>query len=108
MDIEELRACGYWGEREGLAAVELWRRSGQPLATWARAVGLARTRLDRWVRRAGARPRSSAMTLASVTVVSSPSRGALTIELRTGRAVRIEGDFDDAVLARVIAVAERV
>jgi len=104
MRIEELRKCGYWGEREGRAALALWRRSGQPLATWARAVGLARRRLEYWARRLpGA---GTGIALAPVTVVGSPA-GALVIELRSGRAVRIEGGFDDDALARVIAIAER-
>lgn len=46
------------------------------------------------------------MTLAPVTVIDRRPR-AIVIELLCGRAVRVEGDFDDALLARVIAAAER-
>lgn len=109
MGIEELRACAYWTESEGRAAIALWRRSGEPRATFARRSGLGRTRLDYWSRRVGPEGEraAAAITLAPVTVLPSPTRGAITIELRSGRAVRVEGDFDDATLARVIAIAER-
>lgn len=108
MGIDELRASTYWTEREGRAALALWRRSGEALATFARGAGLSRTRLSYWRDRLGEdRARStSAITLAPVTVLA-PRGGTLTIELRSGRAVRIEGDIDDATLARVIAIAER-
>lgn len=107
MGIEELRACAYWTEREGRAAVGLWRRSGKPLAAWARSVGLSRSRLGYWSARLSASPSSSVVALAPVAVVSSPARGSITIELRSGRAIQVEGAFDDEVLARVIAIAER-
>jgi len=114
MDIETLRACEYWTEREGRAAVALWRKSGMAPGPWARSVGLSASRLAYWRKRAERRSeaRSStaaalAITLAPVSVVEATSRGAITIELRSGRAIRIEGDFDDATLTRVIAIAER-
>lgn len=104
MGIEELRASAYWTEREGRAAVALWRRSGEPMASWARRTGLSGSRLSYWARRsAGA---GTGIALAPVTVVATPT-GALVIELRSGRAVRVEGAFDDDTLARVIAIAER-
>ncbi len=103
MDIEELRASAYWTEREGRVAVALWRRSGEPMASWARRTGLSRSRLSYWVRRSAG---TGSIALAPVTVVASPIR-ALVIELRSGRAVRVEGAFDDDTLARVIAIAER-
>jgi hypothetical protein len=107
MGIEELRACAYWTEREGRAAIGLWRRSGKPLAAWARSVGLSRSRLAYWSARLEAPPSSSVVALAPVAVVTASARGAITIELRSGRAVHIEGAFEDETLARVIAIAER-
>src|SRR5437879_223444 len=101
MGNEELRASGYWTEREGRAAVALWKRSGETLAAWARSSGLSRSRLSYWASRIE-QPTSSPLTLAPVAVLAtSAARGALTIELRSGRAVRVEGEFDDAALARV-------
>lgn len=113
MGIEELRACAYWTEREGRAAVALWRKSGMPLGTWARSVGLTVSRVAYWRGLGSRRPAPTtsaaalAVTLTPVTVVGSAPRGLLTIELRSGRAIKVEGDVDDAVLARVITVAER-
>ncbi len=114
MDIEALRACEYWTEREGRAALALWRRSKMELAPWARSVGLSASRLSYWRKRSespsserSATADAIAITLAPVTVLAATSRGTITLELRSGRAVRIEGDFDDATLTRVIAIAER-
>ncbi len=119
MGIEELRACEYWTAREGRAAVGLWRKSGLPLRTWARAVDLRASRVAYWHKRLGAprrrpsTPESAtsatalALTLAPVAVLGTERpRGRLTLELRSGRAIRIEGELDEATLARVIAIAE--
>ncbi len=107
MGIEELRSIGYWTEREGRAAVALWRRSGEPLGSYARRVGLSRTRLTYWSGRLDTESAVPTITLAPVRVIASPARGAITIELRSGRSVRVEGEFDDATLARVIVIADR-
>ena len=105
MGINELRVCGYWGEREGRAAVALWRRSGEPLATFARRAGFARSRLSYWARRIAS---AAAPSFAPVTILAAAARSsAISIELRSGRIVRVEGDVDDATLERVILVAER-
>jgi hypothetical protein len=111
MDIEDLRRSSYWSEREGQRAVELWRESGLTLLEFSTRTGLRRQRISYWSSRA-AQPTSSsakatAMVLAPVTVVRSQAASAITIELRSGRAVRLEGDFADDVLERVIAIAER-
>ena len=109
MGIEELCANAYWTDLEGRAAIALWRRSGEPLAKFARGAGLSRSRLAYWRERLSSSPQTdeTPITFAPVTVLPSASRGALVVELRSGRAVRIEGEFDDASLARVIAIAER-
>jgi hypothetical protein len=105
MDITELRARGYWGEAEGRAAVALWRRSGKPLATFARRAGLARSRLTYWARRVGD---VAAPSFVPVTILaSSAKRGSISVELRSGRIVRVDGDVDDVMLERVILIAER-
>lgn len=109
MDIDALRACEYWTEREGRAAVALWRSSGLSAKAFARSVGLAPARLAYWrcrVEAAAGTMTVAPMTLAPVTVIDRRPR-AIVIELLCGRAVRVEGDFDDALLARVIAAAER-
>ncbi len=108
MDIEDLKRSSYWSEREGRRAIELWRASGLPLLEFATRTGLRRQRLEYWRKRVSSPSRPAAATalaLAPVTVLTSTS--AITIELRSGRAVRLEGDFVDDVLERVIAIAER-
>ena len=106
MGIDELRACAFWSEREGRAALALCRRSGLSVSAFARRERLSRTRLLYWRSRLDGDSRAASLTLAPVTIVASrPS--ALTIECLSGRVVRIEGDIDDALLARIIAAAER-
>lgn len=50
---------------------------------------------------------SEELALAPVTVLAPVRAGGLAIELRSGRTVRVEGDVDEEILARVIVVAER-
>ena len=110
MDIEDLKRSSYWSEREGRRAIELWRASGLPLIEFAARTGLRRQRLEYWRKRVSSSSPTAAATalaLAPVTVLPRMSPSAITIELRSGRAVRLEGDFDDDVLERVIAIAER-
>lgn len=108
MDIESLCKRVYWSEVDGRRAVELWRASGQSLGVFCRASGVRRTRIAYWVSRVSP---ATALTLATVTVAAPlaarASNRAIAIELRSGRVVRVEGDFDDALLERVIVVAER-
>lgn len=110
MEIEELKRSAYWSEREGQRAIELWRASGVSLAEFAARTGLHPKRLEYWRKRtfsAALAAPASASTLAAVTVLPRIASSAITIELRSGRAVRVEGDFADEVLERVIAIAER-
>jgi hypothetical protein len=107
MSIEELRASRYWSEEEGRHAVALWRKSGEPLAAFASRTGLRRARLRYWADRCDAAT-STGIVLAPVTVLpASRAASPITIELLSGRAIKISGDVDDGLLARVIEVAER-
>jgi hypothetical protein len=106
MSIERLRASKYWSKSDGLRAVELWRASGESLSAFTKATGLRRTRLAYWLSRSSLSA-SPAFALASVTVTALSRASGITIELRGGRAIRVDGDFDDALLERVIVVAER-
>jgi hypothetical protein len=109
MEIEELKRSAYWSEREGQRAIELWRASGVSLAEFAARTGLHPKRLEYWRKRTSAAlaAPASASALMEVTVLPRIASSAITIELRSGRAVRVEGDFADEVLERVIAIAER-
>lgn len=110
MEIEDLKRSSYWSEGEGRCAIELWRSSGLTLGEFATQTGLRRNRLDYWRERlsqAAPSSTSTALAIAPVTVVQRRAPSAITVELRSGRTVRLEGDFDDDVLERVIAIAER-
>jgi hypothetical protein len=107
MGIDELRACEYWTEREGRAALSLLRRSGLSAAAFARRERLSRTRLLYWRSRLATGSTPTEVALAPVTVVEARRAGTIEIECLSGRVVRVEGDVDDALLARVIAASER-
>ena len=104
MSIERLRASKYWSKGDGLRAVELWRASGESLTAFTRRTGLRRTRVAYWASRSSS---PTAFALATVTVAPPRRASGITIELRSGRAIRVEGDFDDALLERAIIAAER-
>ncbi|MDQ3033391.1 MAG: hypothetical protein M3Y87_13310 [Myxococcota bacterium] len=103
MGLEDLRAIPYWSEVEGRRAVELWRKSGASLRAFAARTGVPAARFSYWRKRLGAATQN---TLAPVTVIPARRANALSIELRSGRAIRIDGGFDDDVPERAITIAE--
>jgi hypothetical protein len=78
---------------------------------FAARVWVSRGRLQYWISERDARsPRPVAraeIELTPVAVVTRSAPSAISIELRSGRCIQIEGDFDDALLERVIVIAER-
>jgi hypothetical protein len=65
-----LKRCSYWRDDDGRVVVEAWRRSGLPLATFARHHGLGETRMRWWRNRLDeprVRPPSTSPTLIPVT-----------------------------------------
>jgi hypothetical protein len=108
MAIDALWTKRYWSEAEGRRAAGLWRKSGLPIAVFAARVGVSRGRLQYWISERDGRPAGgAAIELTPVAVVSRSTPSAISIELRSGRCVQIDGDFDDALLERVIVIAER-
>jgi len=105
MGMDEVRACAFWTDREARVALSFLRRSGLSVAAFARREGLSRSRLVYWRSRMEAQ--SAPLALAPVTVIETRRSGAVAIECLSGRVVRIEGNVDDVLLARVIAAAER-
>lgn len=108
MEIEDLKRSSYWSEPEGRRAIELWSASGLTLLEFAARTGLRRQRLEYWRKRVSSSSPAAAATalaLAPVTVLPRISPSAITVELRSGRAVRLEGDFADDLLERVIPCA---
>ena len=107
MGIEDICASRYWSEEEGRQAVALWRKSGEPLAAFAARTGLRRSRLRYWAERCDSAT-STGVVLAPVTVLPArPVGSSISIELLSGRVIKIGSDVDDDLLARVIQVAER-
>jgi transposase-like protein len=106
-----------WGEAEGRAMVEAWRRSGDSPAVFARRHGLEDMRVRRWIARVG-RTRvvvpapKPTITFAPVQVVEATrpvdaqvASLASTIEVVVGRAVvRVAAGFDEALLRQVLVV----
>jgi hypothetical protein len=110
MSIEELLANRYWSAVEGSRAVELWRESGESVSAFAARTGLSAARLHYWTTKGSTGVENAEVVLAPVAVLTSreSTGSAISIELRSGRVIRIEGNVDDGLLARVIEIAERV
>lgn len=78
----------YWSEAEGRAVVEAWRRSGEPVSTFARRHGVQSRRIKYWAERhSGAEMAAPRLALVPATVTSAVEVaavirvGAVTIEL---------------------------
>lgn len=109
---------GRLGERYWRRQVRRWGRSGLSQVDFCRRERLSVTSLRWWkwqigvreVRRTIAhRPEAPAGTPAFVpirVVDSKTTAAGVEIVLRGGRAVRVQGDFDPAVLSKVIATLE--
>lgn len=66
---------------------------------------MRRSRLRYWEQRGEAT--STDIVLAPVTVVPRRRASAISLELLNGRVIRVDGDVDEDLLARVIEIAER-
>jgi hypothetical protein len=93
--------------------VEAWRKSGLPLATFARQHGLGETRVRWWRNRLdepARRPASTSPTLIAVTIVGTPAssakRSSMEVVLASGHVVRVGADFDAEALVKLVRVLE--
>ena len=103
-----------WSESEARAVLEQWRRSGDPLAVFARKRGIAAPRLYWWRRKfsfevagSGSAMDSPQPVLLPVSVVAEgPERPSepIEVELRSGHVVRVRAGFDEVTLRRVLAL----
>jgi hypothetical protein len=98
-------------EVEARGVLEAWRRSGLSIEAFARGRGLVPQRLHWWRKKLGfgvVAARSKA--LVPVHVVESrsePRRGEpVTVLLRSGHMLKVGRDFDESVVARVVALLE--
>lgn len=105
-----MAAGGIWRKRE--EALELGRAfeaSGLTRERFAEQAGITVAKLDDWRRRAR-RERGEGVPLVAVELAGPgpwAGGGALTLALDNGRRIEIGRDFEEAVLERLLAVAER-
>jgi hypothetical protein len=99
----------YWHEDDARRVVEAWQASGEPIARFARSLGVDWRRVSRWATRL---ERSADATLrfhpVRVTDAPAPGPGAAYIEIEVGpgRRVRLSPGFATDDLRRVLAVLE--
>ena len=102
-EIREVAQRRYWREAEARVVVEAWRSSGEGLARFARRHDVRPNRLGWWVRRFGSQ---SQVRFHAVRLVQRrpESDGAIEIELKGDRRVRVPRDFEAEDLRRVLEV----
>jgi hypothetical protein len=95
----------YWREAEARAVVEAWRRSSEPIASFARRHGIHPQRVARWAARikvAGV-VRFHAVRLTPAAIDETRS---IEIQLDGGWRVLVPRDFHSEDLRRVLAVLD--
>jgi hypothetical protein len=113
IELARLRRSSHWREEDGRVAVEAWRSSGLPLATFARQHGLGPTRIRWWRTRLGEQASfslSAPSAVVPVTIVGTSAQSAelsrMEIVLASGHVVRIGPDFDADALLKLVRVLE--
>jgi len=113
IEVGRLKQSCYWREQDGRAVIEAWRRSGLPLATFARQHGLGATRVRWWRNRLDERapqPPSAPVGLIPVTVVGTSiavtKPPTMEIVLASGHVVRVRDDFNAEALVKLVRVLE--
>jgi hypothetical protein len=100
----EAARCRYWREAEARAVIKAWRLSGETLAGFCRAHGVARARLTRWIARLG-RPAPAPVPFLPVRVTETAATGAeIEVDVPGGVTVRLGPGFDTDELRRVLSV----
>jgi transposase-like protein len=91
-----------WSEKEARVALAEWRRSGEPLAAFARKHGVAEARLYWWRKRLGPQ-RENRRSIISLVPAAVISRDEVVATIRTRDGLTIE--LANATPAQVAAVA---
>ena len=108
--LAALVANRYWRAVEAEQVLEVWRRSGQSAAAFAREHELSAARLLRWQARLepGASPVFHPVRVVrrvtSSSATSSPE--PLELELRGGRRIRVSAGFDPELLEALVRAVE--
>lgn len=97
---------------EARGHLEAWRRSGWTLTAYARSVGMSFQRLHRWRRKLGGTRGRTGTGFVPVRIVEAEeeaSGGEAGFELvsRSGLRLRLEREFDEAGLERLLRVMGR-
>lgn len=111
-EIRRVAAGRYWREADARVVLGAWRRSGEPLARFARRHGIAVQRLKRWAKRLGGdgavrfhRVRLVARQATQPAGTMPPSAGSpIEIEWQPGRRLRVHPGFAAPDLQRVLEV----
>lgn len=113
VELARLKHSSYWREQDGRVVVEALRKSGLPLATFARQHGLGTTRVRWWRNRLEERaavPPVTSAALVPVTLVGTLGPTAkpslLEVVLPSGHVVRVGTDFDAEALVKLVRVLE--
>lgn len=92
----------YWREEHARVVLDAWRESGDSLAGFCRAHGIARARLSRWAAQLG----DSALRFHPVRLTNgggtTPQPG-IEIELAGGTTIRLPAGFAHEDLQRVLS-----
>ena len=107
--LAALMMSRYWRSADAERVVEVWRRSRQSGAAFARQHGLSVRRRLRWRDRL---QRSKAPVFHPVRVVegarpiAAAGATSLELELRGGRRIRVSAGFDPELLAALVRTVE--
>lgn len=108
-ELAELANRSYWREDDARRIVEAWQDSREPIARFARRLGVDWRRVSRWATRLG-RSEEARLRFHPVRVTDEPAprRGVayIDIEVGRGRCVRVAPGFATDDLRRVLAVLE--
>lgn len=106
-ELEEVAGLASWCEEDARVVLEVWQRSGQTIAAFARSHGVGAKRLARWARRLHA-DEAESIEFYPVQVVSrESSQGKSTIEVVRGAwRVRVAPGFAAEDLRQVLDVLE--
>lgn len=121
-ELKELGRKEKWTARDAATIVETWRRSGSPLAAFARAMGVGEQRIRNW-RDSKNKSRIDGPPSLVPVKVTGPMRvgpsdavlsvprtdaGRMKIELSRGRSIGVGVDFDAGAVARLVTTLEQL
>ena len=108
-ELAKLANRPYWREDAARRIVEAWQESGEPIARFARRLGVDRRRVSRWATRLG-RSGEARVHFHPVRVTDEqerhPGAACIDIEVGHGRRVRVAPGFATDDLRRVLAVLD--